>query len=202
MITRYIAIFALLCSSWAQAEVPLDRESLGQYFTALAGLQVDLQDYQAQLDALEQSQDDQIMFDAQTWASTLSGLPFAGEIQKSLKSNGFDSIESFTAYGARIFRAMLAVGAEQMPDEMQAIQTLGAAEIAEMRAQGLDEATLAEMQASLATSREMMTAMKSASESVPAADKAAVRDNYDWIQQQFEALEGSPDAEAWDSPDN
>ncbi|UTA48908.1 hypothetical protein L1F30_05015 [Simiduia sp. 21SJ11W-1] len=201
MLKRVFAVWALLVVSFAHAETPLNRAALAQYFTAIESLQVDLKKHQAALDALEVSQGDQLMYDHKAWARELSAQPFAGEIRASLAANGFKSIEEFTAFGSRLFQAMLAVGAEQMPGQMQAVEALGeqalsTQELAELRAQGVDAATIAQMQANFAEARAMARAMQSAGDSVPEADKAAVRENYQWLQQQFDALDPSePDDE-------
>lgn len=202
MLPRILALALLVFSCISYAEAPLTRANLSQYFEALAGLNTDMAAHSKELDLLEEAHSDIDITDGKAWAALIRKQPYAGKISASLKRHGFDSIESFAAYGARLFTAMMAVSYEQAPAEMASAMGMGDEQIAQMRAQGVDEVTLSQMEAAMAESRKMMQTMQSAAGRASEADKRVVKQNFEWLQQQFELFDGAQSSDDDDFMDN
>lgn len=197
---RFLTLFLLLsvmsASLSARAELPLNQANMQAYFDVLTGLSGLEKKYPHLRDEIAMSEDEigepgltMLTDGGKQWAQVIRNLPMADEVIEIIEDNGFDSPEAFTNLGSRLMSGLMAVGMEATDVDMQQALTELDQQLAQMKAAKMDPALIAQMEAGMAQSKQMMVQARAAQSTVSEADLSAVRANRAWLEQQFNKLD-------------
>lgn len=196
---RYFVVLLLLLSSAVRAELPLNQANMQAYFevlTQLSALETKYPDLKDEISVSEDAMGEQgipmLTDGGKQWAQIIRDLPMADEVIDIVEDNGFDSLEDFTNLGSRLIGGLIAVSMESADVDMQQAMAAFDQQLEQMKTAKMDPAMIAQVEASMAQSKQMMAQARTAQSQVSAADLAAVRSNRAWLEQQFRALDNEP----------
>lgn len=196
---RFFIVLLLLLSTVARAELPLNQANMQAYFDVLTKLTALETKYPNLKDDIAVSEEGMggeaipmLTDGGKQWAQIIRKLPMADEVIEIVEDNGFDSLEAFTNVGSRLIGGLIAVSMESANVDMQEALDAFDQQVSQMKAAKMDPAMIAQVEASMAQSKQMMVQARATKDSVSEADLKAVRSNRDWLEQQFRALDNEP----------
>lgn len=190
----YLFALLLLLSPFSMADSQLTKADIEAYVGVMQGFNQLADKYPDEVAKMEAKvQEFTITDGGQSWANSIDQAPFKGEITSVLAANGYASVEQFTAQASRIMVALFAV---QMDDNEAAMKVAvqasqGYAE--KLRAQGLSEEMIAQVEQGMAQAKHSMVEAEKAQKMATAADKAFIRANADWIEGKMDLVHADDD---------
>lgn len=186
-------VFTLMCvflATTCWAVEPLSTDTIASYLNASHQLEAL---FNQSMGEDEDTDDSQVLGNftlfsdgGATLAAQMRASPVASQLERQLKPFGFDSIEAFTAMGARIIGAYMAVNSESAGVDTAAAMQQYQARMADVMGD-MDEQRKAEISAMMARANQLSTEMAAAQSNATEADKKVVRDNLAWINKAFAA---------------
>lgn len=184
-----ILLMVALMSVLSHADTVLSRSSMESYFSAMQAikpLETRYADAFAEMEA--QTEGMSLADGGKQLADILRAQSFAGEVEQLLKANGFSSIEAFSAYSVKLLSGLMVQSFEESKPEMEQAMAQFDAQVRQMKQAGASPDMIQQMESGMAEAKRMMQEYQYAEHNLTAADKAAVAQNFDWLQAEFEKL--------------
>lgn len=170
-------------------DTALNRSNMESYFAAMQAfkpLETRYADAFAKIEA--QTEGMSLADGGKEMAAIMRAQPFAGEVEQIVKANGFGSIEGFSAYSVKLLSGVMVHSFDASRIEMEQAMAEFDAQVKQMKQAGASPAMIQQMESGMADAKRMMKEYQHAEHNVSAADRAAVAQNFDWLQAEFEKL--------------
>ncbi|AFV00735.1 hypothetical protein [Simiduia agarivorans] len=184
----FLLMVALL-STLSHADPVLSRSNMESYFAAMQAikpLETRYADAFAEMEAQTESMS--LADGGKQLADILRSQSFAGEVEQVLKANGFNSIEAFSAYSVKLLSGLMVQSFAESKPEMEQAMAQFDAQVQQMKQAGASPDMIRQMESGMAEAKRMLKEYQYAEHNLSAADKAAVAQNFEWLQAEFMKL--------------
>jgi len=176
---KYILIVAifLLTSFQSLAQEPLTKEFVQKYFSTIGKLQT----LDMKYPNIDQEMESLMQLTPEAALQKIEGLDAYNDIEKLVKSAGYDNFEQFYKQSYRIMASMFAVQMQHMPQGGGSIKETIENTIAEMKKSGMPDEAIAELTKEMSEQQSYFESMEKISKNASKKDIDFMKDNMMWI---------------------
>ena len=176
---KYIVLFItlILISFQSVAEQSLSKPLLEKYFSTVdqfEGLEAKYPDMENELESIMQMTPEQAI-------NKIKSTPAYNDIEKIVKSAGYENFEEYYQLSYRIMTSMFAVQMQSMPQGVESMSGMLKSTIEKMKKSGMPDEMIKEMENKMAEQQANIDNMTTLAKNANSEDIAFLKENMTWF---------------------